>query len=64
MRARDLVRTALGSAVICDDKDLLFEEAPQAYKNIETVVDDLVHAGLVRVVATLVPRVTYKVRHR
>ena len=64
IRARELLRTPLGSAVICDDKDLLFEEAPQAYKNIETVVDDLVRAALVRGVATLVPLVTYKVRHR
>ena len=64
VRARELLRTPLGSAVICDDKELLFEEAPQAYKNIETVVDDLVRAALVRLVATLVPLVTYKVRHR
>ncbi len=64
MRAHELLRTPLGGAVICDDKDLLFEEAPQAYKNIDTVVDDLVRASLVRVVATLLPLVTYKVRSR
>jgi hypothetical protein len=31
--------------VICDDKELLYEEAPQAYKNIPIVIDDLVKAG-------------------
>jgi release factor H-coupled RctB family protein len=64
VRAHELLRTPLGSAVICDDKDLLFEEAPQAYKNIESVVDDLVGAGVARVVARLTPLVTYKVRGR
>jgi release factor H-coupled RctB family protein len=61
-RAKDLTRTELGSHVICDDKDLLFEEAPQAYKNITVVIDDLVQAGLIRVIALLRPVVTYKVR--
>ncbi len=64
MRAYELLRTSLGSAVICDDKDLLYEEAPQAYKNIESVVDDLVKADVARVIATLTPLVTYKVRAR
>jgi len=57
-----LMQTALGSAVICDDKDLLFEEAPEAYKNIESVIEDMVQAGLVRVLATFRPLITYKMR--
>jgi release factor H-coupled RctB family protein len=61
-RADSLVRTAIGSAVICEDKELLYEEAPQAYKNIDVVIGDMVEAGLIRVVATLKPLVTYKVR--
>jgi hypothetical protein len=44
-------------------QELLFEEVPQAYKDIETVVNDLVTAGLARV-ASLAPLVTYKVRAR
>ena len=60
--AKDLIRTELGSHVICEDKELLYEEAPQAYKNISIVIDDLVQEGLVDVVATLKPVVTYKVR--
>jgi len=59
---KDLLRTELGSEVICEDKDLLYEEAPQAYKNITVVIDDLVTAGLATVAAVLKPLVTYKVR--
>jgi len=55
-------RTDLGSRVICENRDLLYEEAPQAYKNVEVVVQDLIDAGLVRVVATLRPLITYKFR--
>jgi release factor H-coupled RctB family protein len=48
--------------VICEDKELLYEEAPQAYKNITIVIDDLVQAGLADILAILRPLVTYKVR--
>jgi release factor H-coupled RctB family protein len=57
-----LQRTDFGGRVICDDKELLYEEAPQAYKNIDIVIQDLVHAGIVQVLATLRPLITYKVR--
>ncbi len=60
--AKDLARTELGSHVICEDKELLYEEAPQAYKNITVVIDDLIQAGLVDVLAVMKPLVTYKVR--
>jgi release factor H-coupled RctB family protein len=60
--ARDLERTELGSSVICEDKDLLYEEAPQAYKNITAVIDDLVQENLAEVIAVLRPVITYKVR--
>jgi release factor H-coupled RctB family protein len=59
-----LSRTSFKSHVICEDRDLLFEEAPPAYKAIDRVVGDLVEAGLVRVVATLAPVLTYKTRGR
>jgi len=58
----ELVQTRLGSRVVCEDRDLLYEEAPEAYKNIEEVVADLVDAGLVSVIATLRPLFTYKTR--
>lgn len=56
----DLERTAIGSRVLCKDKKLLYEEAPQAYKNIDIVIDDLVDAGLATVIATFKPILTYK----
>lgn len=57
-----LQQTDLGSRVICEDKDLIYEEAPQAYKNIDMVVRDLVELKLVKVVAVFKPLITYKVR--
>ncbi len=57
-----LVQTSLGSRVICGERDLLYEEAPAAYKNIEAVIEDLVDAGLVSVIATFRPLLTYKTR--
>ena len=61
-RAHELVQTPLGGRVVCERRELLYEEAPAAYKNIEVVVQDLVDAGLVTVVATLRPVLTYKLR--
>ena len=58
----ELVQTRLGGRVICEERDLLYEEAPEAYKNIEDVIADLVAAGLVSVIATLRPLLTYKTR--
>ncbi|MGY0003208.1 RNA ligase RtcB family protein [Micromonospora sp. I033] len=56
----ELRRTPLGSFVVCGDRQLLFEEAPTAYKRIEQVVGDLVSHDLATPVATTVPLVTYK----
>lgn len=58
----DLQRTKLGSRVICEDRDLIYEEAPQAYKDIHQVVCDLEQAGLIDLIATLRPLITYKTR--
>lgn len=58
----ELVQTPLGGRVVCEERDLLYEEAPAAYKNIEAVIADLVAAGLVSVIATLKPLLTYKTR--
>jgi len=57
-----LVQTSLGSRVICGERDLLYEEAPAAYKNIEAVIQDLVDTGSSRSVATFRPLLTYKTR--
>jgi len=58
----ELIQTPLGSRVICESRDLLYEEAPMAYKNIEQVIADMVDAGLISVIATLRPLLTYKTR--
>ena len=60
--AEQLTRTPLGSRVICADRSLLFEEAPEAYKPIDSVVGALRDAGLVQILARLKPVLTYKTR--
>lgn len=55
-----LTRNPYGGFVVCEDRDLLIEEAPTAYKAIGEVIDDLVAFGLVRVVASFRPLVTFK----
>lgn len=55
-----LERNPWGGIVVCGDRDLLVEEAPDAYKSIERVIDDLVDHGLARIVATFRPLVTFK----
>jgi release factor H-coupled RctB family protein len=56
-----LGRTATGR-VICDDKDLLYEEHPDAYKAITPVIDSLEASGAATRVASLEPLVTVKIR--
>jgi release factor H-coupled RctB family protein len=58
----ELAQTSLGGRVVCEERDLLYEEAPAAYKNIDAVIADLVAAGLIAVIATLRPLLTYKTR--
>ena len=59
-KREDLYRTPLGSRVICGNKELLYDEAPQAYKKCQTVINDMVDAGLIKVVAKLRPVLTFK----
>ena len=56
----ELLRTRFGSAVVCADRELVYEEAPQAYKDVDSVVACLQEAGLVELVARLKPLLTYK----
>ena len=62
--AKDLERTKLGSSVVCEDKDLLYQEAPQAYKNVEVVIEDMIAEKMLRVIAVFRPVVTYKMRKK
>lgn len=55
-----LLKTKLGTTVICPDKNLLYEEAPEAYKDVSTVITDLQNFKLANVVAELRPIVNIK----
>lgn len=65
--AKQLLQTDLDSVVVCEKKDLVYEEAPASYKDIDDVVKCMTNGvvdeedrGLVRVLATLRPLLTYK----
>ena len=62
MTPTQMGRTALGSRVICNDRQLIYEEAPQAYKGVDSVVQSLVGAGLIELLARTKPVLTYKTR--
>jgi release factor H-coupled RctB family protein len=57
-----LTRTGMGGRVICNDRALIYEEAPQAYKSVDSVLDSLIGAGLVRLISRSKPVLTYKTR--
>lgn len=57
---KELQRTSLGSIVICSNKDLLYQEAPQAYKNIDDIINLLENEQLAKVELKLKPLITYK----
>ena len=56
----EIHRTRLGSETICHDTNLLYEEAPEAYKGIDHIIHALVENGLCSLVAKLKPLVTFK----
>jgi len=56
----ELRRPRPGSVVVCGDRQLLFEEAPTAYKKIDRVIADLVGHGLATPILTTLPVVSYK----
>ena len=58
--ADSLRQTEFGSVVVCQDKTLIFEEAPQAYKSIDSVIAAMKNAGLIELVARFKPVLTYK----
>lgn len=55
-----LQKTRFASSIVCADKDLVYEEAPQAYKDVDSVVGSLQQLGLLQLVARLKPLLTYK----
>jgi release factor H-coupled RctB family protein len=59
-RRSEVVRSPLGGRVICDDRQLLFEEHPDAYKPIEPVIAALEAHHQATRVAALTPIITVK----
>ena len=55
-----LSRNTFGGRVICEDKALLIEEAPLAYKSSAEVRADLEAALIAKRKATLQPLITFK----
>lgn len=51
----------LTSNLIFKDKSVIYEEAPEAYKNIERVIEDMMDEKMITLVASLKPLITYKV---
>ncbi|KAI9827455.1 MAG: hypothetical protein M1832_004804 [Thelocarpon impressellum] len=51
-----------GAWVICEDKELVWEEAAEAYKDVHAVAADLVREGVAAFRGWARPRVCYKVR--
>ena len=62
-KAGDLKKTALGSTVICEDKELLYDEAPEAYKKVIFIIDELEKNKLAKPVLKFRPLFTYKKRN-
>lgn len=59
-RREDLRRNPWGGRVVCGEEMLAWEEAPECYKPLASVVGDLEDAGLVEVIALMRPLVTFK----
>ena len=57
---KSLLKTKLGTDVVCPDKTLLYEEAPEAYKDISVVISDLKEFKLASVLAELRPVINIK----
>lgn len=51
-----------GTWVVCEEKRLVWEEAPEAYKDVYAVCEDLVREGVAVAVGWCRARVSYKVR--
>ncbi len=47
-RKEELLKTKLGSEVVCHSKSLLYQEAPEAYKDIGNVIKDLQDYKLIK----------------
>ncbi|KAF2501677.1 hypothetical protein BU16DRAFT_522588 [Lophium mytilinum] len=51
-----------GTWVVCEDRELVWEEAPEAYKDVWEVGEDLVESGVAEILGWCRAKVCYKVR--
>jgi release factor H-coupled RctB family protein len=56
----DLKQNKWGGRIICGEEQLTWEEAPECYKSLESVINDLLEAKLIEVIAYLRPIITFK----
>jgi release factor H-coupled RctB family protein len=54
----------ISNIVICEDTNLFYEEAPFAYKDIQTVIDDLEHFKLATPICCFIPSITFKCKNK
>lgn len=57
---KSIHQNKFSSNIIYKDKNLIYEEAPEAYKNIERVIEDMIGEKMIKLVASLNPLITYK----
>lgn len=50
----------ISNIVICEDTNLFYEEAPFAYKDIQSVIDDLEYFELATPICSFIPSITFK----
>jgi release factor H-coupled RctB family protein len=55
-----LARNPFGGMIVCEDRDLLVEEAGDAYKSVDRGIADLAEFGLAHAVASFRPLITFK----
>lgn len=58
---RDTIKESkMKSSVVCHDSNLLYEEATEAYKNIDNIINCLIEYDLIKIIATMKPLITFK----
>lgn len=63
-KVSELEQNRFKGRIICEDKKLIFEEAPDAYKDIEIIIRDLADKGYIKIIASFAPQLTYKTRSK
>jgi len=57
---KTIKETKMKSSVVCHDSNLFYEEATEAYKNIDNIINCLIEYDLIKIIATMKPLITFK----